>query len=632
MSYTGGGPVDNLKPIYVFLSNNALFQGSSYSAVTLLSADGTYNFTSVAPGTYYMGAVYDATGTWSPFSGNAPPTGDYYYIYGGGSNGCTLNASLGVTVSGNTIGPTLAFGNGCGFSATNSLSGTVTYNGGTVAGPLSVILFTNPDILEGSPVTSVSMSATLGTYNFTGLTTGNYYLVAVYNTGVATHYVPINGYYDVYGGGTGGCSLVSTTPVFVSGATTGPSLTFGNSCAYYANGSLSGAVTYNGSGTVGTNNKVWVMLFNTSQVEGGMPLTYTSFTTATGTYSFNTLSSGPVTTGPYYLVAIYDSVGGWGGPGGSAPPNGDSYFAYGGGNGGCDLDPTAVLVNGTTAGPALTFADSCKFSQALTLSGTVNYTGGGTVNSTYPLYVLLFNTPNIGPGNNSAPLASVTLTSSSGSYSFPVTTGTYYLAAIYNAGGGGWYPGEPNTQPPNGDYYTAYGAANSGCDLRSSLAPVYVNGNTTGPALAFGDSCYYAQYGVSGPVSLLMGDGAPAAGTPLYVFAFTNPSDPFSSVWSGAVTQITSLPNNGTSYYGTYSLGGLWPGDYYIGAFYDSAGGASYSGGNNISVPAGEYQNYYDGTGDGGTCTPSSFYTVYVSNSNVALSQGVSVGTSCTTP
>ena len=128
-----------------------------------------------------------------------------------------------------------------------------------------------------------------------------------------------------------------------------------------------------------------------------------------------------------------------------------------------------------------------------------------------------------------------------------------------------------------------------------------------------------------------MGDGAPAAGTPLYVFAFTNPSDPFSSVWSGAVAQITSLPNNGTSYYGTYSLGGLWPGDYYIGAFYDSAGGAATAAGTIFQSRRGipKLLRRHRRRGD---LHPLDFYTVYVSNSNVALSQGVSVGTSCTTP
>lgn len=630
VTYNGGDTVGAGNPVYVVLSTSALFQNSVNAAVTLTSANGTYNFTNLSPGTYYIGALYDTNGSWKPFSNSPPPVGDYYYVYGGGSNGCTINSAVGVTVSGNTVGPALVFGNNCSFTLTNSLSGAVTYTPGGVSAsnPIYVYLYTNPDILDGSPVAAVTLTAN-GSYNFSSLPTGNYYLVAVYSTGtVATHYVPISGYYDVYGGSSGGCGLVSSTPVFVSGSTTGPALVFGATCSYNAATTLSGPISYTGSGTVGTNHKIWVMLFNTSDiVGGGGPVTYASFTSANAAYSFNSM---PI--GPYYLIAVYDASGTWTGPGGNPPPSGDSYYAYGGGDGGCDFDPTGVIVNGNTAGPALVFGDSCKYNSSLTLTGSVNYTGGGTVNATDAVYVMLFNSPNISPNSNAKMLAAVTLTSASGTYNFPVTSGTYYLVAIYNAGGGGWYPGGSGG-PPNGDSYTAYGALNNGCDLYSNLSPVNVVGNTTGPALSFGNSCQIANYNISGAVTLASADGVPGSSAPVYVFAFSDPSAPFSTVWSGLVTQVTSMTYDGSAnYYASYSLSGVTPGVYYVGAFFDSSNGANYNGGSNWSVPSGEFASYYDGLADGGTCTTSSFVPVTVTSANVNLSNGVSIGGTCTTP
>lgn len=86
------------------------------------------------------------------------------------------------------------------------------------------------------------------------------------------------------------------------------------------------------------------------------------------------------------------------------------------------------------------------------------------------------------------------------------------------------------------------------------------------------------------------------------------------------------------NYYATYSLNGVTPGVYYIGAFFDSSNGANYNGGSTWPVPAGEFASYYDGLTDGGTCNTSNFVPVTVTNANVNLSNGVSIGGSCTTP
>jgi hypothetical protein len=487
----------------------------------------------------------------------------------------------------------------------------VTYTGGdtvSTTSPLIVLLSNSANILKttsSQSLTITSMTASgsgvYSNYSFSNITTGTYYLFALYDTNAGA--IPGPGqYYDCVGGSNGGCGLVSSQPIPVTGATAGPAISFGHACQMSVTGSLTVPVTYTGAGTVNSSKAIYVLAYNTPNFEGATIVSWLALASANGSVSFSLPG-----VGEGYLEAVYDASATWT-PAKGAPPLGDSYFVYGGGSNGCNLVSTqTVEVMGNSTAPALVFGDTCKVGNGYSLAGSVNYTGSvGTVSASTPMYVILYNGPNAA---TAAGQGLVTITGPSGTYAFNnLSNGDYYILAVFDPTGA-FKPG--TNQPSNGSRYMGYGS-DSGCNFQS-LYPILVDGNVVGPSLAVGDTCQVNDQ-INGSVTTTL--GPVSSSNPLYVFAFTNSS----SVTTSIAAYSSALTVNDSNFYTLqFSTGGV----YYLGALYDNVGGASFSG-TTLMAPSGDYYVYYDGTANG-NCSPTSALPVTVLGIPV-YGAGVTVG------
>jgi hypothetical protein len=109
-------------------------------------------------------------------------------------------------------------------------------------------------------------------------------------------------------------------------------------------------VTYTGSGTVNASHKIYVALWNSSDMSGGPPAAVLSLDSKRGTVTFS-----DVQTVPAYVSVAYDPTGSWDAQ--SPPPSGSSLGMY------SKKPPTPAPIDvapGKTVKVSVTFNDSVK--------------------------------------------------------------------------------------------------------------------------------------------------------------------------------------------------------------------------------------------------------------------------------
>jgi hypothetical protein len=109
-------------------------------------------------------------------------------------------------------------------------------------------------------------------------------------------------------------------------------------------------VSYTGAGTVDAGHKIYVALWDSSDMSGGPPAEVKSLDSKKGTVTFSS-----VQTVPAYVSTAYDPTGHWDAQ--SPPPSGSSLGMYG------KKPPTPDAINvdpGKTVKVAITFNDAVK--------------------------------------------------------------------------------------------------------------------------------------------------------------------------------------------------------------------------------------------------------------------------------
>ena len=109
-------------------------------------------------------------------------------------------------------------------------------------------------------------------------------------------------------------------------------------------------INYTGSGTVNANHKIYVALWNSSDMSGGPPAVVKSLESKKGTVTFSS-----VQTVPAYVSAAYDPTGAWDAQ--TPPPSGSSLGMY------AKNPPNAQPIDvapGKTVKVSITFDDSAR--------------------------------------------------------------------------------------------------------------------------------------------------------------------------------------------------------------------------------------------------------------------------------
>jgi hypothetical protein len=109
-------------------------------------------------------------------------------------------------------------------------------------------------------------------------------------------------------------------------------------------------INYTGSGTVNASHKIYVALWDSSDMSGGPPAAVLSLNSKRGTVTFSDVQKVPA-----YVSAAYDPSGNWDAQ--SPPPSGSSLGMY------SKNPPTPQPIDvapGQTAKVAITFDDSAK--------------------------------------------------------------------------------------------------------------------------------------------------------------------------------------------------------------------------------------------------------------------------------
>jgi len=109
-------------------------------------------------------------------------------------------------------------------------------------------------------------------------------------------------------------------------------------------------INYTGSGTVDARHKIYVALWNSSDLSGGPPVDLQSMDSKKGTVTFS-----DVQTVPAYVSTAYDPTGAWDAQ--SPPPSGSSIGVYS--KNPPTPDPIDVAA-GKTVTVSITFNDSAK--------------------------------------------------------------------------------------------------------------------------------------------------------------------------------------------------------------------------------------------------------------------------------
>jgi hypothetical protein len=210
------------------------------------------------------------------------------------------------------------------------------------------------------------------------------------------------------------------------------------------------------------------------------------------------------------------------------------------------------------------FMTSAVAAQTLPVSGTVSYLGAqGPVSATRPIEMLLFNQP-IGSALNK-PLATVTVPTSPGNFTFQVSAGTYYLVYYLDF--------TPYSAPHVGEPFQLYND-----QLTPPGTALTVSGSgVTGLNLTFDDSGILS--GIAGTVTYTGSLGSVSNNSRLIVERFSDPTV------AGPELDQNTVKSNG----GRYDLITFDTGTWYLVAYLDLN--------NNRVRDAGEPFTIYNGKG-----------------------------------
>ncbi len=306
------------------------------------------------------------------------------------------------------------------------IKGTVQYTGGNSPTGKNLVVYATTNISNGNGVNwSVPAQTGAVSYTLNLPSTGSYIVLAFWtadstlNNGSPSVGDP---YTEYTTGGTAVCLGGSPTTITISAPVTDTAnISFGNSCELEG---VSGPVTYTGVGAVNGNTNLSVQGYADSNYL--TPVAYgTGVSVNGGTYSLldtNNASS-------VYIQAWLNSNS-CNGNCGNGPVTGDPVTNLG------SFSP----FNSNTTNHAITLSDANLYGTTSSLSGTVNWTGSGSVNSTNPIVITAY----VNNGSNTQNYASCVVTTNGGTYFMGVTTGNYYVTeqyvtdpTAYAAGGGG---------------------------------------------------------------------------------------------------------------------------------------------------------------------------------------------------
>ncbi len=386
-SYTGAQPFNSNHQGFIQPFNDAYLTASGNNS-TSLSSNGNYQMV-MDPGTYYLRAFIDEQGS------NQFASGDPFFIYGPGCNPPGANV---VVSSGSPATANFSFGDGC-LSVTplptptpsNSLSGTVTYNGpGTVdtLHPILVYISTDPNIQNGP---SYAATFTTNPANFTvGVgAAGNYYPVFLYDikglSGQPSVGDPFEFNFESYN--------LPVQQLPISGATNlSQPVTLDNSAPHLMSG-IGGTVTYTGGlGPVSSSRQLEVQIF----ADSGLTIPYNNdqagVTINGGAFNMLLLPIGNT----FYLRAYLQVVGG------SSLLPGDPYQIWNTTN--PNPPATGVVASGSTSNINFNFGDN--FAGTVTPVPTYTNTPTSTPTKTST------NTPTNTPTNTITNTATATPTNS----------------------------------------------------------------------------------------------------------------------------------------------------------------------------------------------------------------------------
>jgi hypothetical protein len=350
-----------------------------------------------------------------------------------------------------------------------------------------------------------SLGATIntngGSYSFPVSAAGTYYLMAFVN---GTNVPPCTSadsgtqgeVFQLYGG-----SCTASSPLTVTGNTTGVNFSFNDSCGQVTG--VSGTVTYTGSRTISPSNPLCIEAFSDSTYSTRVSTEY-NVTCNNTPYS---LFTGGTTV--LYLEAFVVLDGNY-----AHPDAGDPYVQLGA------FTPSTTLnipinfgdnnVYGTPSStPTVTVTPTITTTPAYSISGTVNYTGSITsVTTGHPVVILCGTSTSF-----STYFRAGEVSANNGSFSFPVTAaGTYYLSL--SVGTVDIPPCQKN-QITQGAVLGIYGSCSTG------LIPINVTSNTSGIGVTFDDSCGQ-YYGESGGVTYTGSLGTVSSSKPIVLRGYSD--------------------------------------------------------------------------------------------------------------
>ncbi len=451
----------------------------------------------------------------------------------------------------NTPSPTFTFTSTPTSTPTNDpyvIKGTIQYTGSdSVAGQYLLMMGTTcincGNGTNSSWVTTGTKSVCNYTLNLPS--TGNYVLFAILSSvpNFNNTSPPVGASYSFYGG----ACLTSGTPTTI--AVSGPSTqtvnwTFGDSCVLDG---IGGTISYTGVGAVNNNNGLVVDAYVDPSYSTPVPNNNEAYVTVSGgTYNLVNTSGTPSSV---YLQAYYQSNQGNGG--GNGPVTGDPVTNLG-----------LVTFNSVLTNKNITLNDSYLYNSTNSLTGTVNYSGTGTVSASDPIVVRAVTFT----GSFLQQIGACAVTNNGGTYFFGLpASGNYYLTEEYVAVPGAYWD--------TGDYAIGSYAENSDGTCvgsgsgpnGSSASPIVVSG-AANSNLSFNSSCGQFQ-GYTGTLNYIGSLGTPSCGNPghqIWVQAVNGTSESANTIGNS-----TGVCDNGDTYYlniGTNS------GSYYLRAWFDSAG------------------------------------------------------------
>jgi hypothetical protein len=451
----------------------------------------------------------------------------------------------------NTPSPTFTFTSTPTFSPTVDpyvIKGTIQYTGSdSVAGQYLLMMGTTCINCGSGTNASWVTNGTKSVCNYTLdlPSTGNYVIFAILSSvpNFNNTSPPVGASYSFYGG----ACLTSGTPttIAISGPTTQTvNWTFGDSCVLDG---IGGTISYTGVGAVNNNNGLVVDAYLDSNYSTPVPNNNSAYVTVSGgTYNLINTSGTPSNV---YLQAYYNSNQGNGG--GNGPVTGDPVTNLG-----------LVAFNTVLTNKNITLNDSYLYNSTNSLTGTVNYSGTGTVSASDPIVVRAVTFT----GSFLQQIGACAVTSNGGTYFFGLpASGNYYLTEEFVA--------VPGAHWDDGDYAVGSYAQNSDGSCvgsgsgpnGSSANPIVVSG-ATNSNLSFNSSCGQFQ-GYTGTLNYTGSMGTPSCSSTshqIWVQAVDGTSESANTIGNS-----TGVCDNGDTYYLNI---GTTSGSYYLRAWYDSNG------------------------------------------------------------